>query len=255
MIKKILHEPLVHFLLIGGLLYLYFDHATKTTTQTKQEQITLLEYDLGKLAKQTHLKDTTLLLDYLKYQKVLLADAYSLELYKDDKKIQQILFKKMEFILRSNAKIQEPSEKELEEYYKNHIADFSELISFDLYIKTFDPRVDKKLIEKLTVIGDLKASKDLEFLQKTTLEAISKKLGKYFALQVVSVPQKSWSKPFTLKNKTYVFYITNKTVGSPYPFEDVESRVYAHYKQAQTIKAIKESYENLLKNYIIKVQQ
>jgi len=255
MIRKILYEPLLHFLLLGAVLYVYFDHSPKNNIVTKKQKITLLEYDLSNLSRQTHLKDHTLLLNYLKYQKTLLTDAYSLELYKDDKIIQTILFKKMEFILQSNAKIKEPSEEDLQKYYKHNQKDFSKLLGFDLYIKEFNVNVDKKFIEKLIIISDINNTENIHSFKNTNLEKITQKFGKYFALQIASVAQDSWSKPFRVNNKIYIVYITNKRVGEVYPFESIEGRVYKQYKRIKTRKAIKKEYKDLLKNYIIKVQK
>ena len=254
-LKRLFSEPLFHFLLIGAILYVYFDVTQKNPALAKKQQITLLEYDASKLATQNGLHDKKLLLDYLKYKEAMLTDAYALKLYKDDKTIQHILLQKREFILNATAKVKEPNEKELKKYYEKHPKDFSTLLHFDVTIKQFNSNVSKKLIKKLTIFSDLKKADKLSTLKNSDLDSISKKFGKYIALKIATTPQNYWSIPISMQNKTYVFYVTNKKTGKLKAFESVESEVYTQYMHTKTLKARQKAYQQLLKNYTFKVVQ
>ncbi|SFV58298.1 hypothetical protein MNB_SM-6-688 [hydrothermal vent metagenome] len=251
---KIAREPLVHFLIVGALLYAYFDLTHKNPALRQKEEITLLKYDLKQLSRQTGIKDKKVLFDYLKYQKSLLSDAYSLGLYKDDKTIQNILLHKMEFILNANAKIKEPTEEELKAYYTKHPKDFSQLEHFDLTIKEFDGNIDPKLIEKVRLFGNLNKADNLQKLKGVTLDDISKKFGKYLRLKIAAMPENYWSHPILLHKKIYLFYLSNKQTGSIKPFAEVEGKVYKQYLFTHNTIALRKAYKQLLSNYIIKVQ-
>lgn len=252
-IKRVFSEPLVHFLLIGAMLYVYFDVTHKNPALAKKQQITLLEYDASKLAKQDNIHDKKLLLDYLKCRDSMLEDAYALQLYKSDKTIQHILLQKREFILNATAKVKEPTEQELKEYYKQHTQDFSTLLHFDITIKVFNKNVNKKIIKKLITFCDLNKAENLVTFKNSNLATISKKFGKYVALKIATTPQNYWSVPINITNKIYTFYVTNKKIGKIEPFEDMESAVYTQYMYTKTLKAREKAYQQLLKNYTFKV--
>jgi len=251
---KIIREPLIHFLIIGALMYAYFDLTHKNPVLKHKEEITLLKYDLKQLSQQTGIKDKPLLFDYLKYQQALLTDAYSLGLCKNDKTIQNILLHKMEFILNADAKVKEPTEEELKKYYKQHPKDFSQLERFDLSIKKFASDVNPKIVEKVRIFGNLDKADDLQKLKGVTLEDVEQKFGKYLRLKIASLPENYWSHPITMYNQIYLFLVSKKQTGAVKSFAEVEGKVYAEYLFTKNKAALRKAYKQLLSNYIIKVK-
>jgi len=255
MMDRVLKEPLVHFLIIGGLFYLYFDTTKKSQNQPKKIEIAILKYDLKQLEHQSSLDDKALLMEYLKYKKALLEDAYALELSRDDAKIQKMLLQKREFILNANAKVKEPTQEELKEYYKKHPKDFSKLLGFDLLVLKFDPKVDKQVIDKLLLFGDLKKAKDIKSYKDIDKESASKKFGRYALLKISQTPQDHWSEPIHLQDGTYLFYVTDKKTDKLKEFEDVQGDVYREYLYTKRLQKLKEAYKQMLKNYTFKVKE
>jgi len=153
--KKIFCEPLFHFLILGALIYCYFDYGSQPQAVSSKPTIILHEYELKQLAKDTNLQDQTLTLEYLKYRKILLEEAYSLQLYQEDPKITQLLLAKMEYIFKTDKQFKEPSQETLEQFYKKHISDYSEVSSLDLYTIKLDQNIDYNLLKKLSIIADL----------------------------------------------------------------------------------------------------
>ena len=254
MLKEAVREPLVHFLIIGGLLYLYFDVTHRNPTAPKKKEILLLEYDLKQLRQQNGVDDKSLLMEYLKYKRSMLADAYALELNKDDALIEHELLKKREFILNANAKVKEPDQKKLKNYYAKHSRDFSRLLRFDLIVKKFDKTAKSDMIKKLVLFGDLKKAQDLEKYKNVDLDMIAKKYGKYVALKIASIPEGYWSEPLRLQDGIYLFYVSNKqTEAKPQPFEDIESEAYRQYMYTKRLQNLQKAYRDLLKNYTFKV--
>ncbi len=254
-IKDALSEPLLHFLVIGGLLYGYFDMTQKNPALAKKKEITLLSYDLKQLEKRSDIGDAALLLDYLKYEKALLEDAYALDLNKDDASIQKTLLKKRESILNARAKPKEPTQKELQTYYKKHPKDFSKLLRFDLLVKKFDRDAEIGVIKKVLLFGDMKKAKNIESYKNVDLATVRKKFGKYIALKIASTPEGYWSEPLLLQDGIYLFYVGNKKTGELQPFEDVESDVYRQYLYTKRVQTLKKAYREMLKNYVFKVKQ
>ncbi len=254
-IENLVREPLLHFLVIGGMLYAYFDMTQQNPALPKTKEIDLLSYDVQRFGKRSGIEENALVIEYMKYQKALLEDAYALGLDKDDASIRQTLLNKRESILNANAKLPEPDQKELQRYYADHLKDFSKLLRFDMRVKKFARSADVKMIKKLALFGDIDKAQNIETHVEIDPDTVSKKYGKYVALKIASIPQEYWSEPITLQDGIYLFYVSNKQTGKAYPFEDVESEVYRHYLFTQRVQALKKAYSELLKNYTFKVER
>ncbi len=263
MLKKILHEPLIHFLLFGGLIFFYYSYKTpQKTTLPNIKTITLSPYDITALENQfskefdtntTKILQKALIKKYFN-DEVLLQEAFSLGLEQQDSSIRNKLLAKMHFIL-SNITFKEPSQKELKKYYKNHIKDYTkkEKVSF-VYLKTDS----KKKAEKLRTI--------VPFLQEnstklTTVHDISyhkaeEKYGKFFAHALFHLKKGEWSQPLTTPNGIFLAKITNyDKLGDAQDFNDVEYQVYKDYKTEYMNKEKAKKLQKILKRYRLEIQK
>lgn len=121
MLRKLLREPLLHFLLIGGLIFAIY--AYKSAPTDADRKIIVSAADVEQLAKgfaqtwQRSPSDDELkaaIDDYVRVQ-VLSRVGVSVGLDKDDTIIQRRLRQKMEFLLENN--VAEPQEAELRTFY------------------------------------------------------------------------------------------------------------------------------------------
>ncbi|WP_304544945.1 peptidylprolyl isomerase [Sulfurimonas microaerophilic] len=247
--KKILYEPLLHFLVLGGLAYYYFDYAKEKESSISKPTLVIANYELKNLQNETQLQAPKLVLAYLTYQKILLEEAYSLGLYRDDPKIDEHLLKKMEYLFKNDIEFQEPSEEQLHQFYQAHLSDYSKVNSLNLYLLRVDQNTEKNVIQKLSTITDLRPfAKKYEQL---TPDAIKEKFGSYTALKISTLQEGFWSE--VIDNK--LFYITNKQVSEPYSFEEVEGIVYEHYKKSFRVLNEQQAYAKIYSKYIIKEQK
>ena len=252
--KKVLKEPLIHFLLLGSLIYSFYIY-TQEPTQTTQEEIKLQAYEIRALKdrykKENH-KDINS--EELKvysaqalYEKKLLNEAYALNLYKESQEISQILLKQMKFIRHNRSLFIEPTEEELLAYYKKNTQEYShtDKISFShIYFLNAKDRDVKKTYEIATTVGidpnkagyfgD--ASSISNYLDDLTQDEIQKSFGKYFAKQLFSLKSNVWHKAIHSKHGVHLVYIRSKVIGEPYPFDDVLERVYQDFLQEKQLK-------------------
>ncbi|QOP40333.1 peptidylprolyl isomerase [Sulfurimonas marina] len=247
--KKIFYEPLLHFLLLGAIAYFYFDYSQDVQTTISKPTLTLQHYELENLQNTTQLETKKLVFEYLTYQKILLAEAYSLGLYKENPEIDNLLLEKMEYLFKNDTQFQEPSEEQLKKFYQEHLNDYSKVNSLDLYIFTFNENIEKNVIKILPTITDLRPY--AKKYKQLTPNSIKEKFGSYIALKLSTLPEGFWSE--AIENK--LFFITNKQVSTPYPFEEVEGIVYENYKKSFQVKNEKEEYAKLFNKYIIKEQK
>lgn len=257
LLKQFLYEPLTHFLLLGSLLYLYFNsiQISQMRIPNGVELSQNEKFEIQKLYKKRWNKEMTsqqfsLEKEFKLYEKILLQEAYRLELDKQDNEIKRRLLKKMELLLANKIDFIEPTEEELRHYYQLHQEEYSlvKSLSFSyLCFRDGDEKLahTKKLIEVLNV-------KELEGEQRVSnksMQEIEASFGKYFLLQLQNLKKFSWSQPLYSKKGLVLVYITEKRVGELYFFDEVQERVYGDYKEELLKKNYLQSYKKLLQNY------
>ena len=253
-IKKTLKEPLIHFLLLGSLIYLFYIY-TQESTQNIQEEITLQSYEIQALKDKYKKKNTKDInneeleaySEHALYEKKLLNEAYKLNLYKQSKEISQILLKQMKFIRHNKSLFKEPTEEELLTYYKKNIQEYAQIdkLSFShiYFLNTKDKGI-AKIYEIATTVGIDpnkagyfgNASSISNYLDDVTQDEIQKSFGKYFAKQLFSLKSGVWHKAIHSKHGVHLVYVRDKVTGEPYPFDDVLQRVYQDFLQEKQLK-------------------
>ena len=253
-IKKVLKEPLVHFLLLGSFIYLFYIFSQEPA-QTTKEEIKLQNYEIQALKdryKKKNHKDINK--EELKaysaqalYEKKLLNEAYSLNLHKESKEISQILLKQMKFIRQNKSIYKEPTEEELLTYYKKNIHDYSQtdkLLFSHIYFLNAKDQDIKRIYEIATTVGINpkeaayfgNVSSVSNYLDNVTEDEIKKSFGKYFAKRLFTLKSALWHKPLHSKYGIHLVYIRSKVTGKPYPFDDVLERIYQDFLNEKRFK-------------------
>jgi len=255
-IKKIFNEPLFHFLIIGTVLYFLYSYnnmdsqvnivenkKTKSiyiNENTIQKQINFLEsYFDHNITKSFR----NIIKEKLYEEKVLLEDAYSLELYKNNKEIEKILLKKIKYILHNEYPIKTISEEDIYLYYKNHIKDYSKRKNISFLHIHINPRDVKKLTPFLySLLEHTSALKNFPKENNISLSQLKKEYGNYFVMQVKKIKKGVWTKAIPTIDGYEIIYITQYITTKAYSFESVQERVYEDYKREEKQK----SYEKIL---------
>jgi len=246
MIKKILYEPLFHFLVVGMAVYMLYMHnaqsnkmvsvSTNTNTVSK---IVVSKYELKKEEKifdkyfdKNLINDLSALLEKKIYEdKALLQEAYALKLYENDKSIDNILLPKVKYVLLNQQKMKNIDEKDIYKYYKEHIKDYSKRKNITFLHIHFNQQKDQKTF---TVLKDLlKNAGELKNVQKDEHKSFSelKKIyGNYFVTILRNMDKGVWRGEIPTKDGYEFVYILGYETGEVYPFEDVQDRVYEDFK-------------------------
>ncbi len=131
---KLLREPLVHFILLGALLFVVFAAAGKWSAPDPTHVVTVTPGMLENLKvsfqrAEGHPPDAAAmqsLIDGFVREEVLCREARALGLDRDDTLIRTILVKKMEYLAEGESAAVEPTEAMLTSYYALHRADFAD---------------------------------------------------------------------------------------------------------------------------------
>lgn len=269
---KILQEPFFHFLLLGGFLYLYYLTTPSAEQVSNKKTITISSQEIQSI-RDTYKRGTNqvlsekeleLYIDKYYYEKVLKNEAYLLGLDKKDEVIQQRLLKKMQFIMTNSIKIDEPTEEQLQEYYKNNIKEYSDIDSLSFSNIFFKKkREDSDEFYELLLLEDVNASDSASygdqcrltnFVKDISLDEAKIIYGNYFAIKLFKFKSGVWHKSIASKFGMHYIYVTDKKVKNAHPFDEVEDRVYEDYKENQRRVQKEQSFKKIATQYSLEVE-
>ncbi len=277
MLKKYLHEPLLHFLLIGTLFFAFY-YWNDNDIPPGNNTIVLTQVEITQLTnrwEKKHLrppsaKEKQEFIDKAIYTKVMYTEALKMGLDKNDLIIRRRLTQKMEFVSSDMAQLVEPSDEELLAYLQEHATQFmdSPKISFlQIYI---DPNKHRGTLEKdLDEMLKLLRHEDLNStfekfvdafilpLKNTHLskEEVARDFGKIFSKTLFTLEENSWHKAIKSGYGLHFVFIENKEEGKLPDLEKVRTILHNEWMTQQREKTNKLFYENLKKSYTIKIEE
>jgi hypothetical protein len=270
--KQWIKEPLLHFLLLGAIVYVYFITVHQEVDLDKK-QIVFSAYEVQKIKdnykkeyKRELDKETLQILIAQKYYNAILLDkAFSTKIAQNDVLVSKRLLKKMQFIMLDRSKYKEPTQKELYDYYMKNIHDYSQVRTISFSSVFFQNDKDTKIIPSYKLLGIAKVDalnargfsdrSDLPYhVSNANAQEIQKNYGKYFQGKLFRLKQGSWHKPIQSKKGTRLVYVTDKQIGEPYAFDEVESRVYEDYIAQKAKEQKEKAYEEMAIQYSLKVE-
>src|SRR5262245_53919482 len=271
--KKILREPLFHFLLLGFLLYVitaFVKHKKDPSNKIVVDNTTI-----GRLVTKYILqtgsapdrRQLDALIDNEIREEIQYREALRMGLDKDDEIIRRRLSQKIEFLKSDLAVVTEPSINDLKKFYNEHTNLFrdSATVSFThIYFKS-DKLSPEQVNEKATGI---KATLDEKRLSR------GPELGDRFPLQydyndidpleanqlfgnsqmtdtLFKVPEHQWLGPVRSGYGWHLIYVQKHKPGSIRPFDEIKNDVKESYisfiKEQQNSKG----WENMKAKYTI----
>src|SRR5262245_3871019 len=126
-LRRWLREPLLHFLILGALLFLLFHIVNRSNAKTKDEIVvssgtirSMSESFQRVWRRPPNQKELdSLVQDYIK-EEIYYREALNLGLDKEDAIIKRRLRQKMEFLADDMGYIREPTDQDLQDYLNKH---------------------------------------------------------------------------------------------------------------------------------------
>jgi hypothetical protein len=271
MLRRLLHEPLLHFLLLGGLLFAVFGRGNPDAA-TAGRQILVSRADIDRLAaafsRTWHRPPDpnelqAQIQDYIR-EEVLYRAALQLGLDKDDSIIRRRLRQKMEFLFEDT--VPPPQEAELRAYLQSHIDKFrtAPLISFrQVFVSTrrgdaAEPdarRILSRLVADTPGAAD-KADALLlgETFRRTPLDRIAALFGNDFAGVLAHAVPGEWEGPLRSAYGLHLVLVTAVEPAATPPFEQVRAAVEREWFAERRSAAQAAQYEAVLAGYKVTVQ-
>lgn len=269
--KKILKEPLFHFLLIGAFLFLLFDIVN--TSETDSKDIIIDQSDIARLVntwemqwkRKPTIEELTNLLQSNIKQEVFYLEALNMNLDHNDEIIKRRLSQKMEFLSNDLASMTKPSDDELKEYFDEHVEKYLTPFVYSFYQVPFTldssgrdyfkkaqnvlKNNQDATLEVMKTKGD-RFTFPNEFV-KTTSYQLAQQLGSGFSELIATVPINAWVGPIDSGFGTHLVFITEREAPKKPEFESVRREIerdFAYEKEKLVNQAI---YDEMKKEYRI----
>ena len=269
---RMLHEPLVHFLLGGAFLFVLFGQAADPRDATSG-RIVMSEFRIAGLAstfERLWLRSPTedelrgLIEDYLK-EEILYREALALGLDRDDLVVRRRLRQKMEFLNEDLTATQEPSEEELRDYLAANAASFRVPARTSFEQLFLDPaRSDRDVYARAASLlaavraGDGGALGDSTLLpanlDRATPREIDQTFGEGFSESIAARAQGEWSGPFSSSFGLHLVRVTARETERMPGLEEVRQAVARDWDADQRRSANERFYEALRSRYQVEIR-
>ena len=276
MIRRLLREPLLHFLLVGIGLFLLYDMLRGGDTGAPRD-IVVTEARVEALAQSfatTWMRPPTpqeikgLVDDYVA-EEIYYREAIAMGLDQDDTVIRRRLRQKMEFISEDAAAAVEPTDAQLQEYLAKHPEKFLEpaRLSFRQVFFSTEKRGDRARPQAEQLLGELQAGRgptDLAAVGDPTLlppdmqaaspQAIANTFGSDFAAQIDEAPVGQWSGPLQSGFGLHLVRVDERVAGALPVLDQIRPIVLREYQAAQRTLASKKFLDSLRAKYDIRIE-
>jgi hypothetical protein len=265
-------EPLVHFLVVGVIIFVVFFTVNKEEDVTDKRilvttaDIERLQDNWSKKWNRPPTKDELqgLVEAYIR-EEVYYREGLSLGLDKDDTIIRRRMMQKVEFISNDLAELNTPDETALNEYFLAHQDKYqlSAQISFTHIYLSLDKRGAKVLEDAKNILSGLSALRapergdtfmlQYDFVEETPFE-VERLFGKGFAEQLFRLEINTWQGPIESGYGLHLVRISEKIDSRMPELASVIDKVRTDLMFEQRQKMNKEIYESFKERYEIVVE-
>ncbi len=276
---KLLREPLVHFLLIGAAIYLFYGAFAESLPEADDKTIVVtageIEWMQTSWQKRWRRPPTDKELDGLIQQyvreTVLYREALTMGLNQHDQVIRRRLAQKLEFLAKDLVALTPPTDEDLQTYFDAHRDRYQEPARYTFTQVFIDPdkrgaatladaeAIKAQLVAQGDAIDDPGALGDAFMLQnyypeKDPLE-IQKLFGSGFAESLTGLSRGQWHGPVLSGYGTHLVYV-HSIIEPPAPvFAEVQERVVQDWKTDKGEELNEQFYANLRDSYTIVIEE
>jgi len=275
LIKRLLREPLLHFMLIGAALFVGYAYLKPDVGVGSPHQIALTVDELAQLEilfeSQWHRPPTPeeffRMVETKVRQEVLYREALAMGLDKNDEIVKRRMAQKMQFLAEDVAAAHEPTTEELSAWYANNSDKFAlpSRVSFRHLYFSPDRRGAQAYDEALGALAklagqpeDSKLTEPLgdrfmfqNYYADQTPVSLAKDFGPQFAMAVSKLTPGSWQGPIESGYGWHLVYVDSLIPGRVPAFEEIEQDVKTAWLGAQKEAAWKKAYEEMRAKYTL----
>ena len=274
---KLLREPLLHFIVIGALIYCLYGVFVEDVQEVDDKTIVVsageIEWMLGSWQKRWNRppteKELTGLIDQYIKETVLYREALTMGLNQHDQVIRRRLAQKLEYLAKDLVALTPPTEEELQAYFETNQQRYTQPMRYTFAQVFIDPdkRGDETLVDAkkikaaLIALGDdIESAGELGdsfmlqsyYPEKDQME-IQKNFGSGFAESLIELSPGQWHGPVLSGFGTHLVYVDHVTKPPAPLFADMREMVEADWKMEKGEELNKAFYANLRDSYTVEI--
>jgi len=274
--RRLLREPLLHFLLIGAGLFLLYNALNRGQSDAPRE-IVISEARVEALAENfatvwmrppTAVELKGLIDDYVA-EEVYYREAVAMGLDQDDTVIRRRLRQKMEFISEDVAAATEPTDAQLQAYLEQHADKFAlpATLTFQQVYLSAERRGEAVRADAEKLLAELQAGRgpadpaeagDATLLPATmeaaSPQVIANTFGEEFARQIDEAPVGQWSGPIESGFGLHLVKVDERVAGSAPTLVEIRPIVLREWQSEQRRAQNKSFLDTLRSKYEVRVE-
>jgi len=275
--KTFVREPLVHFLLLGAVLFIAYGLVSKPGSSDGPGKITVTHGQIENLVsgftkawqRPPTSEELAGLVRDLVREEVYCREAMALGLDKDDTVIRRRLRQKMEFISDDIAAMPEPTDADLNAYLQAHTDRFRAEQTFTFSQVYLDPekhgenlaRDISALLARLNRAGgqaEVSALGDSFLMERSFTAApeseVAKQFGEKFAAKLGELSPGKWEGPVESGYGAHLVFVSERTEGRVPKLAEVRDDVRREWANAQRLELNEKFYQELFKRYSVTIE-
>ena len=274
-LKKWLHEPLVHFLALGALIF--FAYSLLSADQPGEQEIVVTrgqQEHLVNVFTRTWQRPPTaaeldgLVSDWVR-EEIAYREGQAMGLDANDTVIRRRLRQKLELLADDIVSMREPSDEDLQAYLADHADDYHAEARYSLQQVYFSPdrRGDQAVVdaeEALVLLrtgGDLIRPQDMgdplplpRVLENERAGALAAQFGQVFLEALQDLPAGVWQGPLRSGYGLHLVRIDEYSPGRRLNLDEVRQEVLRDWSYEQRTRAIDGLYDRLGERYSVTVE-
>ena len=279
LVVRILREPLLHFLILGVLIFgLYFGvSGGSTKPESSQQQIEISAGTVENLkatwkmqwGREPNPEQLEKLMDTYIRDEVLYREALALKLDDNDTIVRRRLVQKMQFLVQDVSAIEEPSDETLQAYLADNADRYAipGRVSFSHIYFSRELRGDKANADAQALLRELQANGnsnpyqlrgDRSMLPGTyslaSARTLNNTFGGSFAQGIAAVTEKGWHGPFESAYGSHLVNVTQVEPAHPATLAEVRRNVRLDWLRDERQKRDDLFYEQLRDRYEISIK-
>jgi peptidyl-prolyl cis-trans isomerase C len=275
-LRRLVREPLLHFLLIGIALFALYSHFQRGRgggESSEQIHLTLddLRYLDSLFQAQWHRPptpdDLQRLVEDRIQEEILYREGIAMGLDKGDTIVKRRMAQKLQFLAEDVAAAREPSTEELKAWYAKNSAKFAmpKRVSFRHLYLSPDRRGTNARPDAAKLLAQLAGQPEAvklpessadpfmfqEYYRDRATDYLGKEFGPQFALAVEKLPTGSWRGPVESGFGWHLVFVDTAIPGRVPDFEEIEPDVKLAWLAEQKVLAWDKAYQKMRAKYTV----
>jgi len=274
MLQRWLREPLLHFLLVGLLLFVVYDRlhpAAETAAESNRIVLTPEDFEqlgvtwLAQGRPQPNSEQMQSLIELKVREEVLYREALALGLDKGDEIVKRRLAQKMEFLAEGASVDNDPPADTLRLWFRDNQQRFSlpPRVSFRHLYFSPDQRGEHSREDAMSVMAQLAGKPgnwegaaaladpfmDQDYYGDRSADDLAKLFGLNFAQDIAGLKPGAWQGPIESGYGWHLVYIDTFVPGRVPAFEEIEPEIRAEWIEDRRLQAKRKAYETMRARY------